>query len=165
MATVARFNQTEGMSDWIGVVIGGLALLLSGYTWVAQRRKQLLADRRADLTVSLHWLSVRAKVVVAGKGTYEAGYHAVLRNRGPASARDVDVKFADSAGRSLTLLDLAPGELPLSVLDVGGRYPIPWIYEPFTRHQRRFEAVLSWTDDGGRHERTIPLRRGQLPAL
>lgn len=51
----------------------GLALLLSGYTLFAQQRRQTLADRRADVTVTLHWLSVRAKVAIVNKGTYEAG--------------------------------------------------------------------------------------------
>jgi len=151
------------MSDWIGVAIAGLALLLSGYTWFAQRRRQTLADRRADVTVALHWLPVRAKVSIAGKGEYEAGYHLVVTNRGPSAARDVDVLLIDSNGRSLTLLDLDPGELPLTVLDADGRYPIPWVYEPFTRHERRFEATVSWRDDAGKHQRRVPLRRGQLP--
>lgn len=92
-----------------------------------------------------------------------AGYHLVVTNQGPAAARNVDVKVTDSDGRPLKLLDLGPDEFPLRVLDTNGRYPIPWIYEPFRRHERRFEATVSWTDGAGPHQRRIPLRRGQLP--
>ncbi|CUR54368.1 hypothetical protein [Nocardioides sp.] len=151
------------MSDWVGVVIGGLALGLSGYTWIVQHRRQVLADRAADVTVAFHWLRVRAHVTIPGRGEFQAGYHLVLTNRGPAAARNVDVRLSDSDGHPLTLLDLVPGELPLAVLDADGRYPIPWIYEPFSRHARRFEAIVSWTDDAGPHQRRVPLRRGQLP--
>lgn len=151
------------MSDWISVAIGGLALVLSGYTWFVSHRRQVRAGRRADVTVAFHWLPVRAHVRVPGRGDYLAGYHLVFRNRGPAAAYDIDVHLTDSEGRSLTLLDVSPDELPLSVLDTDGQYPIPWIYEPFTQHARRFEALLSWRDDAGHQQRRVPLRRGQLP--
>jgi hypothetical protein len=155
--------KTVWVNDWIGVLIAGLAFALSAATWFLQYRRQVLAERRADVTVSFHWLTNMARVEISGRAPLTAGYHLVLSNRGPAAARSVSLTLKDSGGRMLTLLDLERDELPLPVLDANGRYPIPFLYEPFTRHARRFEASLTWTDGDGRHERVVPLRRGQLP--
>ncbi len=152
------------MSAWVSAVFAGLAVVVAIWTWYAQRRERTAAERRARVTVSFHWLPVRAKVQVRDGRTLEAGYHIVLVNRGPAPARDVNLRLSNSAGQELELLDVAPDEMPLAVLDVDGRYPIPWLYEPFSRHSRRFVATLSWTDSEGRHERMVPLRRGQVPS-
>ncbi|MDQ2849754.1 MAG: hypothetical protein M3Y49_03300 [Actinomycetota bacterium] len=145
-------------------MISGLALSLSGYTWLAQHRRQVLAERQADVSVAFHWLSTRAHVTIPGHGDFDAGYHLVLTNKGPAAARDLDVQLTDSDDHPLKLLDLVPGELPLVILDNDGRYPIPWIYEPFSRHARRFEAMVSWTDNAGCHgsprDQTFCLFRG-----
>ena len=151
------------MSDWLGVLIAGLAFALSGTTWFTQHRRQVLAERRADVTVSFHWLTSKAQVTLPGRDPLTAGYHLVLANRGPAAARSLSLELRDSTSHELTLLDLEPDELPLRVLDANSQYPIPFLYEPFTRHARRFEATLTWTDGQGGHERVIPLRRGQLP--
>lgn len=152
------------MSAWISAVFAGLAVAVAAWTWYTQWRDRVTTERRARVTVSFHWLAARAKVQVSGGRTLEAGYHIVLANDGPAPARDVQLKLFDSSGQSLELLDLGPKELPLALLDVDGRYPIPWLYEPFSRHARRFVANLSWDDAAGHHERTVPLRRGQLPS-
>lgn len=151
------------MSGWVTAVFAGLAVVVSGWTWYVQWRDHLMAQRRARVTVAFHWLPVRAKVPVKDGHTLEAGYHIVLANHGPAPARDVVLELRDSVGRDLELLDLGADEMPLAVLDIDGRYPIPWLYEPFTRHARRFTAKVSWNDAAGHHERTVPLRRGQLP--
>ncbi len=151
------------MSDWIGIIIAGLALALSIFTWLVQYRRQLAVERRAEVTVFFHWLSSKALVEEPQHGPISVGYHIVLQNRGPAAAWEVLLTIRDARRRTLTLIDLQPNELPLSVLDVNASYPIPFAYEPFLRHARRFEATLSWTDGDGPHERTVPLRRGQLP--
>lgn len=151
------------MSNWLSTIFAGLAVLVSAGTWFAQRRHQSAAARRADVSVSFHWLTSRAKVVVPGREPFLAGYHLVLENRGPASATNVNLVARSAEGAELELLDVGQGEFPLSRLDAGVRYPIPWIYEPFTRHARRFLVTVSWTDHEGAHEREFPLRRGQVP--
>ena len=155
--------KTVYVSDWLGVFIAGLAFALSGATWFMQYRRQVQTELRADVTVSFHWLTNMAQVELPGREPLSAGYHLVLANRGPAAAHSLSVELKDSRGRELTLLDVEPSELPLRVLDANGRYPIPFLYEPFTRHARRFEAKLNWTDGNGDHESVVPLRRGQLP--
>ena len=157
-------RKTKWVSEWIGVFIASLALALSAGTWFAQYRRQAMAERRADVTVFFHWLTEHAKVDLQRGEQLAAGYHLVLVNRGPATARSVSVSLTDAQDQALTLLDVGQDELPLPVLDPGVRYPIPWLYEPFQRHARRFEATLRWTDGDGEHERTVPLRRGQLPS-
>jgi hypothetical protein len=160
----ASIRKTVGMSQWLGVVIAALALVLSAATWFSQYRRRVLAERRADVTVSFHWLTESAEVYIPDRDPLMAGYHLVLANRGPAAARCVRLTLKDSNGQRLKLLDVAPDEFPLRTLDSDGQYPIPWLYEPFTRHARRFEATVGWTDDAGSHLRTVPLRRGQLPS-
>lgn len=151
------------MSDWIGIIIAGLALGVSIFTWAVQNRRQAVRERRADVSVYFHWLSSRARVAIPGREDVLAGYHLVLVNRGPAAAERVSLTIKDAEDRSLKLLDLHPDELPLSVLDVNGIYPIPFVYEPFTPGARRFEVALTWSDGDGPHTRVVPLRRGQLP--
>lgn len=152
------------MSDWASVVIAGLALLLSVVSLAIQGYRQWIRGRRADVVVYFHWLPARAKVQVPGVGEVLAGYHLVLENRGPATARAVGVELRDGAGQVLSLVDLEQDELPLSLLDSGARYPIPFTYQPFTPQSRRFEATISWTDGRGSHDRVVPLRRGHLPS-
>ncbi len=100
---------------------------------------------------------------LVGREPLRAGYHLVLTNRGPAAAHEVDIHVRDSFGQKLILLDVGKDEFPLEILDADSQYPIPWLYEPFTRHARQFSATVRWTDGEGRHERTVPLRRGQVP--
>lgn len=152
------------MSDWVGIIIAGLALGLSIFTWAAQNRRLAALERRADVSVYFHWLSSRARVAIPGREDILVGYHLVVVNRGPAAAELVSLTIKDAEGRSLKLLGLDPNELPLSVLDVNGRYPIPFAYEPFTPAARRFEVSLTWSDGDGPHTRVVPLRRGQLPS-
>src|SRR4051812_37528215 len=149
----------------MSIAIAGAALAVSAMSAIWQYVYRRGHDRRAHVGVSFHWLSDHAKVVLPGREPIAAGYHLVLTNRGPAAARNVDVLVRDADDIKLTLLDLQPEELPLSVLDAGGRYPIPWVIEPFTRHARRFSAALSWDDDDGHQHRVVPLRRGQLPPI
>ena len=132
-------------------------------TWFAQRQYQSAAQRRADVAVSFHWLTARAKVVIPGREPLCAGYHLILDNRGPALATDVNLVVQDADGTQLTLLDIAPSEFPLSRLDAGVRYSIPWLYEPFTPHARRFIFTVTWNDEAGPQEWELRLRRGQVP--
>jgi hypothetical protein len=162
-AATVSLQQTKPVSDWLGVIIAGLALALSITTWALQYRRSATAERRADVTVFFHWLTSMARVEIPGHESVSAGYHLVISNRGPATAREVSLTLRDAQARTLELLDLHPDELPLSVLDVSGRYPIPFVYEPFSRHARRFEATLTWTDARGPQSRIVPLRRGQVP--
>jgi hypothetical protein len=151
------------MSSWLSTVFAGLAVVVAAGTWIAQRRYQSRAERRADITVTFHWLTARATVAIPGRDPLHAGYHLVVQNRGPAAASDVHLTVQDAAGTRLQLLDVAFDEFPLPRLDAGARYPIPWLYEPFTRHARRFVVSLSWEDGTGSQQRVLPLRRGQLP--
>lgn len=144
-------------------IFAGLAVVVSIFTWYEQRRYQAAAERRAHVSVRFHWLTDHAEVALPGREPLHAGYHLVLDNRGPAAAHEVDIDVKGSSGQMLTLLDVGEGEFPLQVLDADGQYPIPWLYEPFTRHARRFSATVRWTDGDGHHERTVPLRRGQVP--
>lgn len=150
------------MSEVLSLLFAGLAVAVSIYTLYVQRSAEGAANKRAHVTVYFHWLTARATVLLSDESEVQAGYHLVIHNRGPAAAREVDVEVFDTDGQKLRLLDLAKGELPLGLLDAGIRYPIPWIVEPFERHARRFQARVSWIDDEGPHERSIPLRRGQL---
>lgn len=154
--------QTARVSEWVAAIFAGLAVVVSAFTWYEQRRYQAAAERRANVSVRFHWLTEHAKVVLPGREPLRAGYHLVLANRGPAAARQVGIDVRDSSGHTLTLLDVGDGEFPLNVLDADCQYPIPWLYEPFTRHARRFSATVRWTDGDGHHERTVPLRRGQV---
>lgn len=151
------------MSKVLSPLFAGLAVAVSIYTWHVQRSAERAANKRAHVTVYFHWLTARATVRLPDNSQVQARYHLVIHNRGPATAREVNVEVFDRDGQKLRLLDLSKGELPLGLLDAGIRYPIPWIVEPFERHARRFRARLSWVDDEGPHERSIPLRRGQLP--
>ena len=143
------------------LAVGSLLVCRSG--WFAQHRRQVALERLADISVYFHWLSSMARVEIPGGEHVSAGYHLVLLNRGPAAAERVALILKDAQGRTLKLLDLHPDELPLSVLDVNGSYPIPFVYEPVSRHARRFEVTLTWTDGHGQHKRIVPLRRGQVP--
>jgi hypothetical protein len=149
------------MTNLLSTLFAGFAVLISLGTWLQQHLYRKAAEKRANVTVRFHWLTVQATVTPPGREPLRAGYHLVLTNRGPATAREVDLEVKDAAGNTLTLLDLQDGELPLPVLDAGAEYPIPWLYEPFTRHQRRFSATVRWTDDAEGGSRYVPLRRGQ----
>ena len=151
------------MGDWLSTLFAGLAVFVSVGTWFAQRRYQSAAERRADVTVSFHWLTARATVVVPGRDPLHAGYHLVLENRGPALATNVNLVVRNVNGVKLKLIDVDAGEFPIPRLEASVRYPIPWLYEPFTRHARRFLITVSWNDRTGSHTRELPLRRGQVP--
>ena len=151
------------MSNWLSTLFAGLAVVVAAGTWLAQRRYQAKAERRADVTVRFHWLTNHALVAIPGRDLLHAGYHLVLENRGPAAASNVSLSVHTPGGAELTLLDVATDEFPLHRLDAGVRYPIPWLYEPFTRHARRFLVKVSWVDGTGPQERELPLRRGQTP--
>lgn len=118
------------MSEVLSPLFAGLAVAVSVYTWYVQRSAERVANKRAHVTVYFHWLTARATVLLPDKSQVQAGYHLVIHNRGPATARAVDVEVFDTDGQKLRLLDLSEGELPLSILDVGIKYPIPWIVEP-----------------------------------
>lgn len=151
------------MSNWLSTAFAGLAVLVSAGTWFSQRRYQSASERRADVTVSFHWLTARATVSIPGREPLHAGYHLVLENRGPALATNVNLIARNVDGVQLKLLDVATEEFPLPRLEATVRYPIPWLYEPFTRHARRFLVTVTWNDQAGSHARELPLRRGQVP--
>jgi hypothetical protein len=87
-------------------------------------------------------------------------YNLVLWNRGPASAKDISLRARSPSGDELRLLDLAEVEFPLSRLDAGARYPIPWL---LSEHQsgRLFICDLSWIDGSGPRSSSTLLRRGE----
>lgn len=90
--------HTVPMSDWIGIIIAGLALAVSIFTWVAQNRRQAALERRADVSVYFHWLCSRARVAIPGREDVAAGYHLVLVNRGPAAAERVSLTIQGRRG-------------------------------------------------------------------
>jgi hypothetical protein len=152
-------------SDWIALAALVVSLATASLTWW----ERWASRRRADVTAFLHWLPAKAAVAVGGS-TVSVGYHLVLWNRGPARAADVSVEiqqFGSGTGQAVELTDAQEGELPLSGLEPGARYPIPWALGrdglQFA-HERRFEAVLTWSDSR-RRTLHIPLRRGNVGPL
>src|SRR5690242_2115228 len=149
-----------GTSDWIALA----ALVVSVGTAAATLWQRHRAQRRADVTAFLHWLPARAPIRI-GDGSVSVGYHLVLWNRGPARARDVDVSVlfvADGSEEVLPLTDTTPDEFPLTLLESGARYPVPWALgqDGLARaDERRFVLLLSWRDSRSRTLR-IPIRRG-----
>jgi hypothetical protein len=148
------------LSNWIALGALVVSAATAGYAWHQGRT----AARRADVTAFLNWLPARAYINVGGSEV-SVGYHLVLWNRGPARARDVDVVVRSpgtAAGADLRLTDIRPDELPLSHLDAGARYPIPWALGAdglAMKDERRFVIHLSWTDSR-RQVVEIPVRRG-----
>ncbi|MBB4714562.1 hypothetical protein [Streptomyces luteogriseus] len=150
------------MTEWISTIIALCALGLSSVTAFAQhhnRKKEILAAR---VTAYFHRTSAFAKIRLPDGTLRQAGYHLVIWNQGPASAEHVEVEVRDPEGVTVTLADCLDGEFPLERLDVSGRYPIPWLpTADMHRGARRFIVVLRWRDGNGRHERVLPIRRGE----
>lgn len=148
------------------LALSGLAILVSAGTAVSVALGARRAAKRAQVTAYFHWLTASARVTLPSGGYTQTGYHLVLRNRGPADAREVTVSVAGTDGAKLPLIAVGRDEFPLSVLDSGGRYPIPFalagdVHEGPSGY-RRFMVTLTWRD--GRRKlncRRIPLRRGQ----
>jgi hypothetical protein len=97
------------------------------------------------------------------------GYNLVIWNQGPAPARDVHVEVRLARGEAVRLASLEEDELPLARIDSAGKYPVqfaPDLDEFFEADNhpivRRFDILLRWTDGNGRHEKLVPLRRGQV---
>jgi hypothetical protein len=68
----------------------------------------------------------------------------------------------------LIRLSIEDGELPFARIDSGGKYPVQFapdlkefLESDNHRMVRRFDVLLRWTDGNGRHEKVVPLRRGQ----
>lgn len=148
------------------IVISGSALLVSIITavWVGFGARR--AAKRADVTAYFHWLTATARIRLPDGSEMNTGYHLVLRNRGPANAREVTVKVAQPDGGELQLVSIDPNELPLSILDAGSRYPIPFVLAGGVHEgrsgYRRFVVTLTWRDDRRQiNTKRIPLRRGQ----
>lgn len=149
------------------IVFSGLAVLISVITAACVAIDARRAAKRADVTAYFHWLPATARIRLASGGAIDTGYHLVLRNRGPADAQEVTVKVAQPDGGELQLVSIDPNEFPLSTLDAGSRYPIPFalaggVHEGKSGY-RRFVVTLTWRDGGGKKVNTkrIPLRRGQ----
>ena len=146
-------------SEWVTSSIALAALLLSAATAYATWRWRVVDRRAAALTAYFHRNSEMAQVYVGGE-TLAVGYNLVVWNQGPGRAANVSFGAVNVNGDELRLLELQDGELPLSVLDPGARYPIPWLVEPRERG-RHFRCRIDWTDGNGSHTVVVPLRRGE----
>jgi hypothetical protein len=164
-------DEREGwlkVSDWLSTVIAGVALLVSVLTAAGtylQSRRRL---RTAELTAYFYWNQARARVDLPDRRIY-VGYNLVIWNQGPAPALNVDLEVRRPAGQIVRLASVEDGELPLARIDSAGKYPLqfaPDLDEFFEADNhpivRRFDIRLRWTDGNGRHEKLVPLRRGQL---
>ncbi|MFC8221760.1 hypothetical protein ACFUTY_26745 [Streptomyces sp. NPDC057362] len=150
------------MTEWFSMVIALCALGLSAVTAYIQHRTRKKEIFTARVTAYFHRTSEFAKVRLPDGTLRQAGYHLVIWNQGPATADSVELLVKDPAGDTVALADCSDNEFPLARLDVSGRYPIPWL--PTTdkhRGARRFTVVLRWQDRNGKHERVLPLRRGE----
>lgn len=149
--------------DDMNLAIACAALALSITTAAIAYWVNLKAARTADITAYFYRVDQFAKVRLPDGTTRDAGYHLIIWNRGPAPAQAVSLEMTRPGGESLAIVDVDSDEFPLSRLDSGGRYPIPWVLESKQLHAgRRFTAKLSWRDGNGAHSRELPLRRGQV---
>jgi hypothetical protein len=146
-------------SDWVTSAIALAAFAVSALTAYATWRWRVIDRRGAGMTVYFHRNSEMAKVHV-GEETIPVGYNLVLWNRGPGVAREISAAAYNAEGVLLQLVDVEDHEFPLSVLEAGARYPIPWLLER-KEQGRHFRCTVAWTDGNGRHEATLPLRRGE----
>lgn len=153
-----------GMSNIIALAALVVSVVTAGVAW----RNSRATERMADVSGYFHWLPSKASVLLPSGDTIYVGYHLVLANRGPHRAEQVDLKVylrrRGSDRQEVVLADLESNELPLEVLDRGGRYPIPWALGNGLEFldERRFEVELTWMDGNGSHKRRIPLRRGNI---
>jgi hypothetical protein len=147
-------------ADWVssGIALAAFATsaLVAYFTW----RWRIIDRRGADMTVYFHRNSEMAKVHVPSGEIQLVGYNLVLWNRGPSTATAVGFRVYNRDGQELSLVDLDDDEVPLSLLEAGARYPIPWLL-PSKQTGRHFRCDLSWHDGNGDHALTIPLRRGE----
>jgi hypothetical protein len=157
----------EGAMD-TGDSIALAALVVSVATAGVAGWRSWSSGRRAEVGAYFRWLESRAWVRLPSGEVITVGYHLVLVNRGPRRAEQVDVEVYRRRGserQQTKLTDLQPGELPLDVLDPGGRYPIPWALGQDGLEfadDRRFEVEVTWRDRAGKQSRCIPLRRGNI---
>lgn len=164
-------EQPGGVLD-TSDVIAALALVVSVVTAGLAFYQRWRDGRRAEVTAYFQWLDSLSRVPVGDEGFRQVGYHLVLWNRGPSAATCVAVKACGlrSSGEQVPvrLAALLPGEMPLSILDVDGRYPIPWLLDDEAdlefHKSRRFDVELTWRDRRGRRKTTVPLRRGNVRA-
>jgi len=148
-------SVSDLMSNGIALAALGISGATAGLTW-----RWRIADRGgADMTVYFHRNSEMAKVRI-GDEVRLVGYNVVLWNQGPAAATAVAFKAFNDRGDPLCLVDLDEEELPLSRLEAGARYPVPWLLAT-EEHGRHFRCSLAWEDHNGRHSIVLPLRRGE----
>jgi hypothetical protein len=110
-----------------------------------RREEERRARREADVTVRF---DSRQEQLRSGKTTAS---FMVVHNRGPAVARDVDVKLDGGGGQHLPLIP--EGVLPIPFLDSGQEYQIrmfPALGEAFV-----FDAIVTWQDDEGPKEKRL----------
>jgi hypothetical protein len=155
------------MSDWLSTIVATFALLISILTAAATFFESRRTSRTADLTAYFHRNLPAARVDLPDR-RIKAGYNLVIWNQGPATASKVDFDVRRPGQGPAPLATIEPGELPVARIDGGGKYPVqfvPDLAEFYDQENnpllRRFDVVLRWEDGNGRHEKLIPLRRGQ----
>jgi hypothetical protein len=147
------------VTDWISNAIALAALAASGVTAVLTWRWRISDRGSAEMTVYFHRNSEMAKVHTEGQVRL-VGYNLVLWNRGPCAATKISFEVFNGTGAQMSLVDLDAHELPLSRLESGARYPVPWLLGS-EEHGRHFRCSLYWEDGNGSHSITLPLRRGE----
>jgi hypothetical protein len=120
-----------------------------------RREEERRSRRQADVTLRFdsHEIPGRSAMqLVAGSSFIPtAEIFMVVHNRGPAVARDVDVKL--DGGSSQHLPVVPEGMLPLPVLDSGQEFSIRM---PVTVAVAVvFDAIVTWQDDEGPKEKHI----------
>jgi hypothetical protein len=155
------------VSNWLSTAIAGIALVVSVLTAVTALIQGRRGSRTAELTAYFHRNQQKARVDLPDRKIH-VGYNLVIWNVGPATALEIDLEIRRPSGEVVGLVSLEEGELPLARIDRGGKYPLqfaPDLIEFFESDNhpivRRFDVLLRWKDGNGRHEKLVPLRRGQ----
>ncbi|TCC11188.1 hypothetical protein [Kribbella soli] len=151
-------------TEFAALMVSAAALLVSVVVAVIQHRRRVRENNAAQVAAYFFRLPEKAQVILNDGAVVWVGYHLVLWNRGPGPASAVSVTMKDEHGADLELQACPADEFPLAVLDVDGRYPIPWVVAPRLDGRRRATAHLEWKDGNGNQRRTVPLRRGHVQA-
>jgi hypothetical protein len=140
----------------VATALSLLAIAISVVTWFAtdrkvagieveRRREEVDARLRADVTVGFERRQEQGRIA-------RANHFVVLRNRGPAVARNVSVSFdTDDAPVTRPELD----RLPLALLDVGQEFPLLAAITHGMPSQVNVTVV--WTDGSGEQTKTLPI--------
>jgi hypothetical protein len=151
--------------DAVNVVVGLLNLLVLGWiAWLGYRVQhqltQIEESRRTDEVGQRKQAEVTARIdrtqETTGTGartTTTTRHYLVIRNQGPAAARQVNIEVSAPHGHTPTLLDMSG--LPIPLLDPTGE--IRLILAIAMGDGYFLDVTLSWEDDDGPEKKTLRL--------